>query len=651
MRMNTILTAALFAAATIAQAGIVGTTATVRSNNSLIVDIQVTTAGDVAQVVVTYQTPGTEPLASRPVPVSLPGPTTVTVGRLRASRTYNYRVWATNRNGEPAGTLDGTFTTGALPPALMQNSYTLQGRMTPSVVIMPQVVPTGTFQGFVGLDLQSADAPQIVWYYSNAPSTASGKLQVDSAINIVQELNGNFLFSDAGSGGPTAADQFYREITPDGTILQQSPANCTVTPPASTAPPSWVWGAGSDIHEQLLPGADGVVGTVLHLGKIVKDPFFDRGLAPEGSRLQVGTSIRRWNPMAGTDTLVWDPFRFLDPINERTNATNSDPGINSDSRAMMACAGSALPVEEWTHSNSLQVAPTGEILQSIRHLDTVIAISPTFDRIAWRIGRFSSSFDFLDPSDKFYHQHFARMLPNGHLLLFDNGNGRPPAEGGLYSRGLELALDWTSMTARKVWQYRHPLSGGSSTYKYSNSQGEAIRLENGNTLVLFGSDIDPLTLAAKKPQTFTLVEADANPEAGASAVLDMQIPGAPIVYRALPVNTLFGEVTCTPPGLSNASANPAVLWPPNGKFVDVEIGYSVQSVCPISTTLTVSSNEPPAAGGAGEWIVIDPHHVQLKADRRGNGRDRVYTVAITSTNAAGATSKVVQVVVPHDQSQ
>ena len=651
MRMNTILTAGLFAAATIVQAEIVGTTATVRSNNSLIVDIQVTTAGDVAQVVVTYQTPGTEPLASRPVSVSLTGLTTVTVGRLRASRTYNYRVWAIKRNGEPAGTFDGTFTTGALPPALTQNIYTLQGRMTPPVVIMPQVVPPGPFQGFVGVDLQSADAPQIVWYYSNAPSTASGKLQVDSAINIVQELNGNFLISDAGSGGPTAADQFYREIKPDGTILEQSPANCSVTPPASIAPPSWVWGAGSDIHEQLLPGADGVAGTVLHLGKIVKDPFFDAGLAPQGSRLQVGSSIRRWSPAAGTDTLVWDPFRFLDPINERTSATNSDPGINSNSRVMMACAGSALPVEEWTHSNSLQVAPGGEILQSIRHLDTVIAISPTFDRIAWRIGRFSSSFVFSDPSDKFYHQHFARMLPNGHLLLFDNGNGRPAAEGGLYSRGLELALDWNTMTARKIWQYRHPPAGGSSTYKYSNSQGEAIRLENGNTLVLFGSDINPATLTARSPQTFTLVEADANPEAGASAVLDMQIPGAPIVYRATPVNTLFGEVTCTPPVLSNASADPGVLWPPNGKFVAVEIRYSVQSVCPVSTTLTVSSNELPATGGAAEWIVIDPHHVQLKADRLGNGSDRVYSVAITSTNAAGAASKVVQVVVPHDQSQ
>lgn len=97
-----------------------------------------------------------------------------------------------------------------------------------------------------------------------------------------------------------------------------------------------------------------------------------------------------------------------------------------------------------------------------------------------------------------------------------------------------------------------------------------------------------------KSPASTLVEADANPEAGASAVLDMQIPGAPIVYRATPVNTLFGEATCTPPVLSNASADPAVLWPPNGTFVDVEIRYSVQSVCPVSTTLTVSSSEPPA---------------------------------------------------------
>ena len=114
------------------------------------------------------------------------------------------------------------------------------------------------------------------------------------------------------------------------------------------------------------------------------------------------------------------------------------------------------------HSNSLQVAPTGVILMSVRHLDTVIAISPQFDRIAWRIGRFGSDFAFPNPSDKFYHEHFARMLDNGDLLLFDNGDGRPAAEGGQYTRALELGLDWGSMTAAKVWEYRHQVgtSGG-----------------------------------------------------------------------------------------------------------------------------------------------------------------------------------------------
>jgi len=75
-------------------------------------------------------------------------------------------------------------------------------------------------------------------------------------------------------------------------------------------------------------------------------------------------------------------------------------------------------------------------------------------------------------------------------------------------------------------------------------QGRVVqvqRLENGNTLITFGADIDPTTLKAKTPQTFTLVEADANPEAGALAVLDMLIPGNMVVYRALPVKELFGE--------------------------------------------------------------------------------------------------------------
>lgn len=365
-------------------------------------------------------------------------------------------------------------------------------------------------------------------------------------MGIIREQRGNFLFSDAGTGGPIAADPFYREITPDGAVLADSPADCSVTPPAaSPVPIGWVWAQGNDHHEQLLPGADGVAGTVLHLGQIVRDPFFEAGAAPQGARSQVGSAIRRWNQSAATDEVVWDAFNFLDPLAQRTDAANSDPGSNSNTRGLMPCAGATLQVEEWTHANSLQVAPSGGILMSLRHLDTVIAISPQFDGIAWRIGRFASDFAFSDPSDKFYHQHFVRMLENGNLLLFDNGNGRPAGDGGQYSRALELALDWHSMTAKKVWEYRHQVDAGDgvAVYKYADKVGTAERLEIGNTIVLFGADIDPATLLAKNPETFTLVEADANPQAGAVAVLDMQTPGNVNIYRALPVNTLFGELS------------------------------------------------------------------------------------------------------------
>jgi hypothetical protein len=317
----------------------------------------------------------------------------------------------------------------------------------------------------------------------------------------------------------------------------------------------------------------------------------------------------------------------------------------------MACAGAVLPIEEWTHSNSLQVAPTGDILQSVRHLDTVVAISANFDRIAWRIGRFKSDFAFPNPSDRFYHQHFVRMLPNGHLLLFDNGNGRPAAEGGLYSRALELELNRNAMEAIKVWEYRHPLttSGGSSVYKYSSAVGSAERLANGNTLALFGTDFDPATLRPRSPQVFSLVEADASREASAVAALDMIIPGAPIVYRASPIQSLFGEVVCHPPVLTGVAADPPVLWPPNGKMAGVTVSYQAQSACPVTIALTVSSNEPPGPGQEPEWNVQDAHHVQLRADRLGTGTGRTYTITITSSNAAGTVTQTTTVFVPHDQ--
>ena len=525
-------------------AEIVYSSAEVRPDNALIVDIQVAAAGKAARVSVTYQADGVEPLVTPFVRFPPVGPATITVGRLRASKVYSYTVRAVDDHGSPAGTTQGSFTTGDLPAALAANTYKLQGRTSVPLVILPHIETN--FKGYVALDLHSSDAPQIVWDYSNAPSSVSGTTQVDPINSIVQDQRGDFLIADAGSGPPPlAADTFYRNVAPDGTILSESPVRCAITPaPENSTPPNgWVWAHGNDSLEQLVPGSDGVRGTVLHLTKIVKDPFFEAGLAAQGARLQTGIGIRRWNPFTGADDLLWDPFNFLNPITERTDASTSDPGSYSGTRSVVPCSGQSVMSEEWMHSNSLQVTPDGLLLMSVRHLDTIIAISPQFDRIAWRIGRFGSDFSFPNPTDKFYHEHFVRMLDNGNILMLDNGNGRPSVEGGQYTRALELELDWESMTAAKVWEYRHqPGMDPASSYKYADKVGTAYRLDNGNTIVLFGADIDPVTLAAKNPQTFTLVEADAKPQATPVAVLDFQMPGANPVYRALPVQTLFGEV-------------------------------------------------------------------------------------------------------------
>ena len=116
------------------------------------------------------------------------------------------------------------------------------------------------------------------------------------------------------------------------------------------------------------------------------------------------------------------------------------------------------------------------------------------------------------------------------------------------------------------------------------------------------------------------------------------------------------KTCCPPPVISNASATPDILWPPDHKFVEVTINYTVTEPCPNTCVLSVSSNEPINGVGDGntspDWQVIDSHHVLLRAERSGPGNGRIYTVNITCTNNLNqeTSSKSVMILVPHDQS-
>jgi uncharacterized repeat protein (TIGR01451 family) len=111
------------------------------------------------------------------------------------------------------------------------------------------------------------------------------------------------------------------------------------------------------------------------------------------------------------------------------------------------------------------------------------------------------------------------------------------------------------------------------------------------------------------------------------------------------------------PTITNATADPSVLWPPNHRMVNVTVSYDVTDNCPLppgSCTLDVTSNEPVLGRGSGhtspDWIVLDDHHVLLRAERAGNGNGRIYTITITCTDSGGNSStENVEVTVPHDR--
>jgi hypothetical protein len=108
--------------------------------------------------------------------------------------------------------------------------------------------------------------------------------------------------------------------------------------------------------------------------------------------------------------------------------------------------------------------------------------------------------------------------------------------------------------------------------------------------------------------------------------------------------------------------NQSILWPPNHKMVDVYIQSNAadNSGLPVTLNAFVVSNEPEDGLGDGDispdWSapVIDQEigliHLQLRAERSGNGDGRVYTVVITATDASNNSSSAsVDIVVPHNK--
>jgi len=121
---------------------------------------------------------------------------------------------------------------------------------------------------------------------------------------------------------------------------------------------------------------------------------------------------------------------------------------------------------EWTHGNTVAETADGHIVVSFRNISTVVMIDRATGKIDWALG-----------APPLAQQHDPRPLPNGNLLIFDNGTHRRD-HPATFSRVIEV----DPRTGGIVWEYRDQ-----SLFEFFSPYiSGAQRLANGNTLVCEG---------------------------------------------------------------------------------------------------------------------------------------------------------------------
>ena len=107
----------------------------------------------------------------------------------------------------------------------------------------------------------------------------------------------------------------------------------------------------------------------------------------------------------------------------------------------------------------------------------------------------------------------------------------------------------------------------------------------------------------------------------------------------------------TPPQIMRIVANPNVLWPSNHRMVPVNLMVEAIDNCdpsPVSKIINVRSNEPENPS-APDWEITGARSLNLRAERLGKGRGRVYTIVVQCKDLSGNVSTAsVDVTVPHD---
>lgn len=229
----------------------------------------------------------------------------------------------------------------------------------------------------------------------------------------------------------------------------------------------------------------------------------------------IGESLWEWTPEAGTVVKRWSAFDHLDWRTERgREGGRSVPG-------------------NWLHGNGIKYGPRGNVVMSLRNISQVISISPDFSTVEWRLGGASPTLALPD-ADRFFGQHYVSEPAPNRILVYDNGYARPGCtthvDAECYTRAVEYSVNTAARTATKVWEYRH------SPKIYADLVGSAVRLSNGNTVVLFG-----MLEGDGQGSSGPLTAVEVNDAGVVRWRLNFISPNPTRIYRVTPAASLVGE--------------------------------------------------------------------------------------------------------------
>ncbi|WGX94591.1 aryl-sulfate sulfotransferase [Nocardioides sp. L-11A] len=373
-------------------------------------------------------------------------------------------------------------------------------------------------------------------------------------------------------------------------------------------------------------------------------------LRPDGSRLFVAyepdpdtglvDAVIQEVDAAGHEVYTWDSGDHVDPA-ETTAGAASD----------------------WAHLNSIEILPGGDVLASFRHLSAALRIAWSDHSghqrgdVVWRLGGRRNDFDFVnDPLGGPCAQHTVSRLPDGHLLVFDNGSvalgATPsycldpadrlgPTVNRAVTRVTEYALDETALTATLVRSWEHP-------DRFSYFAGSARRLAGGNTLVNWASSREALVsevapddsivweLAAPSVLSYRAEKAEVPDRIGPTVGLTLPDGGigGGAVYET--GDTVVPRVRCTDRGGSTLqsctlSAPALATGTPGEQVVTATAIDGAGNVTTVRRAYTVLGAQPAIAVRArGAWRTTRT----LRLPHRGDVRRAVLRLTNTSARPA-----------------